>query len=102
LARPELDRLRDDASKGAFDAVLINDVDRLARDVSHLGIVQRDFERRGSILRKLPTEISPTHNLRVTILGSFAEFEQRIHTLLAAEISSHPFAASGERTVPFG
>ena len=45
LARPELDRLRDDASKGLFDVVLVNDVDRLARDVSHLGIVKRALER---------------------------------------------------------
>src|SRR2546430_937217 len=47
LARPELDHLRDDASKGLFDIVLINDVDRLARDVTHLGIIKRDLERRG-------------------------------------------------------
>src|SRR5260221_3348761 len=40
LARPELDRLRDDAAKGVFDAILINDVDRLARDVSHLGVIK--------------------------------------------------------------
>jgi len=48
LARPELDRLRDDASKGIFQVVLINDGDRLARDVSHLGVVKRDLERRGA------------------------------------------------------
>jgi site-specific DNA recombinase len=45
LVRPELDRLRDDASKGLFDTVVLNDVDRLARDVSHLGIIKRDLER---------------------------------------------------------
>lgn len=45
MARPELDRLRDDAQKGVFEAVLINDVDRLARDVTHLGVVKRDLER---------------------------------------------------------
>src|SRR2546423_1246441 len=47
MARPELDRLRDDASKGLFHAVLINDVDRLARDVAHLGVLKRDLERKG-------------------------------------------------------
>ena len=46
MARPALDRLRDDASRGLFDAVLINDVDRLARDVSHLGVIKRDLEKR--------------------------------------------------------
>lgn len=77
LARPELDRLRDDASKHLFDAVLINDVDRLARDVTHLGIIKRDLERHGVrvIFRKLPGEASPAHNLLINVLGSFAEFE---------------------------
>jgi site-specific DNA recombinase len=80
LARPQLDRLRDDAARGLFDAVLINDVDRLARDVSHLGIVKRDLERRSVqiIFRKLPVEQSPTSNLMINILGSFAEFEREM------------------------
>src|SRR4051812_17836697 len=42
MERPDLDRLRDDAQKGIFDAVLINDVDRLARDLAHLGVIKRD------------------------------------------------------------
>jgi site-specific DNA recombinase len=80
LARPALDRLRDDASRGLFDVALLNDVDRLARDVSHLGIIKRDLERRGVSLRfrKLPADESPTSNLMVNILGSFAEFEREL------------------------
>ena len=80
LARPELDHLRDDATKGVFNAVLLNDVDRLARDVTHLGVVKRDLERKGVqvIFRKLPSESSPTQNLMVNILGSFAEFEREM------------------------
>jgi site-specific DNA recombinase len=80
LARPALDRLRDDARKKLFDAVLINDVDRLARDVTHLGIIKRDLEQSGVqvIFRKIPSENSPTHNLLVNILGSFAEFEREM------------------------
>src|SRR6266481_574083 len=80
LARPELDLLRDDASKNLFDSVLINDVDRLARDVTHLGIIKRDFERQEKkvIFRKLPEANDPTHNLLVNILGSFAEFEREL------------------------
>lgn len=80
LARPELDRLRDDGSKGLFNVALFNDVDRLARDVSHLGIVKRDLQRHGVqvVFRKLPAEQSPTHNLMVNILGSFAEFEREL------------------------
>jgi site-specific DNA recombinase len=80
LGRPDLDRLRDDASKGRFALVLINDVDRLARDVSHLGVVKRDLERHKVqiVFRKLPAEKSPTYNLMVNILGSFAEFEREM------------------------
>jgi len=80
MERPELDRLRDDARKGVFDAVLINDVDRLARDVAHLGVIKRDLERQGIkvIFRKLPSDASPTSNLMVNILGSFAEFEREL------------------------
>lgn len=80
LARPALDQLRDDASRGVFDAVLVNDVDRLARDVTHLGILRRDLERHGVrvIFRKLPGEASPTQNLLINVLGSFAEFEREL------------------------
>ena len=80
LDRPALDQLRDHASQGRFQAVLVNDVDRLARDVSHLGILKRDLESRmvRLIFRKLPGEQSPTHNLLVNILGSFAEFEREL------------------------
>jgi site-specific DNA recombinase len=80
MERPELDRLRDSARKGLFQAALINDVDRLARDVTHLGVIKRDLERHNVrvIFRKLPSENSPTHNLMVNILGSFAEFEREL------------------------
>src|SRR5690348_853610 len=80
MERPELDRLRDDARKAVFDAVLINDVDRLARDVAHLGVIKRDLERQGIkvLFRKLPSDTSPTSNLMVNILGSFAEFEREL------------------------
>src|SRR6185437_8239665 len=80
LARPDLDRLRDDASKSRFDAVLVNDVDRMARDVAHLGVIKRSLERSGVqlIFRKLPSESSPMRNLMVNILGSFAEFEKEM------------------------
>lgn len=80
LGRPSLEQLRDDASRALFQAVLVNDVDRLARDVSHLGVIKRDLERHGAqvIFRKLPAEKSPTQSLMVNILGSFAEFEREL------------------------
>jgi site-specific DNA recombinase len=80
MERPELDHLRDEAQRGVFDAVLINDVDRLARDMAHLGVIKRDLERKGIkvMFRKLPSDTSPTSNLMVNILGSFAEFEREL------------------------
>jgi site-specific DNA recombinase len=59
---------------------LINDVDRLARDVAHLAVIKRDLEHSGVrvIFRKLPPENSPTANLMINILGSFAEFEREL------------------------
>lgn len=80
LSRPALDRMRDDAACKRFDLVLLNDVDRLARDVAHLGIVKRDLERCGVrvVFRKLPSDESPTYNLMVNVLGSFAEFEREM------------------------
>src|SRR5574340_1716207 len=80
LARPALDQLRDDATKHRFEAVLVNDVDRLARDVTHLGVLRRDLMRSGVrvIFRKVPGEASPTQNLLINVLGSFAEFEREL------------------------
>src|SRR5665213_2012767 len=80
MGRPALDRLRDDARSHRFQAVLINDVDRLARDVAHLGVIKRDLEKHNLkvIFRKLPAETGPISNLLVNILGSFAEFEREL------------------------
>lgn len=80
LSRPALDCLRDEAAGKKFDLVLLNDVDRLARDVTHLGIVKRDLERNSVrvVFRKLPADESPTYNLMVNVLGSFAEFEREM------------------------
>ena len=80
ILRPALDRLRDDARMGRFQAVLINDVDRLARDVVHLGVIKRDLEKQNVrvIFRKLPSEASPVSSLMINILGSFAEFEREL------------------------
>ncbi len=80
MERPELDRLRDAAQKRLLEVVLINDVDRLARDVAHLGVIKRDLEKNGVkvVFQKLPSDTSPTSNLMVNILGSFAEFEREL------------------------
>ena len=82
LSRPALDALRDAAEQRVFEAVLINDVDRLSRDIANLAVVKRDLERKGVevIFRKLPTEKGPLSDFMVNILGSFAEFERAMIT----------------------
>jgi hypothetical protein len=57
MARPELDRLRDDARHGRFRAVQMTSI-RLARDVAHLGLIKRDIEKQNVRVayRKLPSE----------------------------------------------
>ena len=82
LNRPALDALRDAAEQKEFDAVLINDVDRLSRDIANLAVVKRDLERKGVdvIFRKLPTDKGPLSDFMVNILGSFAEFERAMIT----------------------
>ena len=74
LSRPALDALRDDAGKHLFDGVLINDVDRLSRDIANLAVVKRDLEAKGVdvIFKNLPSDRSPLSNFMVNILGSFA------------------------------
>lgn len=47
LARPSLDQLRDDASKGIWETVYIQKADRLGRDHIDQGIVLRDLKKQG-------------------------------------------------------
>lgn len=56
LERPAIDKLRDDAREHKFETVLINDVDRFARDMLCFEILKRDLEKNGVriIFRNLP------------------------------------------------
>lgn len=45
LERPDLDRLREDAKRGIFEAVLILDLDRLSRNYIHQGIIMEELEK---------------------------------------------------------
>jgi len=82
LNRPKLDRLRDKADKGLFEAVLVNDVDRLSRELTHLGVIKKDLEKKNVklIFKKLPNNGDPISNFMVNMLGSFAEFERELIT----------------------
>jgi site-specific DNA recombinase len=78
LARPELDRLRDGAQAGAFDAVLVLSPDRLSRKYAYLILILEEFERFGTpvmFLEQPPPE-DPHTSLLVQIQGAVAEYER--------------------------
>ena len=78
LARPELDRLRDGAQAGAFDAVLVHSPDRLSRKYAYLILILEEFERFGTpvmFLEQPPPE-DPHSALLVQIQGAVAEYER--------------------------
>lgn len=78
LARPELDKLRDDAPKKLWEAVLIYDPDRLARRYSFQELVLDELKELG--LQVLFVTIPPVKTDEDKILngvrGLFAEYER--------------------------
>jgi site-specific DNA recombinase len=78
LDRPGLDRLRDGAEAGAFDAVLVLCPDRLARKYAYQVLILEELERfdvRVIFLEQPPSE-DPHARLLVQIQGAIAEYER--------------------------
>jgi len=78
LARPGLDRLRDDASKGLFEAVYILSPDRLARKYVYQALVIEELKKRGIevIFLNKPVSDTPEDQLLLGIEGLIAEYER--------------------------
>lgn len=78
LARPELDRLRDGAQAGAFEAVLVHDPDRLSRKYAYQILIVEEFERLGIpiIFLEQPPPDDPNALLLLQIKGAVAEYER--------------------------
>jgi len=78
LARPELDRLRDDAKAKKFDAVLIHAVDRLSRNHIHAGVVIEELQKHGMevIFLNTPPTDTPEGRLLFDIQSVVAQFEK--------------------------
>ena len=78
LDRPGLDRLRDGAEAGAFEAVLVLCPDRLARKYAYQVLILEELERfdvRVIFLEQPPSE-DPHTRLLVQIQGAIAEYER--------------------------
>jgi len=78
LARPALDKLRDDASKGIFDAVYIHSPDRLARKFIYQGLVIEELRKKGVEVFFLNKKVSdsPEDQLLLGVQGLIAEYEK--------------------------
>ena len=78
LARPELDRMRDDAERGRFEKVLILDPDRLSRKYAYQVLLLEEFEKRNIGIEFLNHKIgeSPEDALFLQIQGAVAEYEK--------------------------
>jgi site-specific DNA recombinase len=78
LARPALDKLRDDASKGIFNTVYIHSPDRLARKYVYQAIVIEELRKKDIEIRFLnkPLGDSPEDQLLLGVQGLIAEYER--------------------------
>jgi site-specific DNA recombinase len=103
LARPGLDRLRDDAARGLFDSVLILSPDRLARKWIYGEVVSDDLKRHGIQIQFLNQRNDGTEEskLLLGITGLFGQYEKakmierirrgRMHCAKSGRVmTSHP------------
>ncbi|MDD2646466.1 MAG: recombinase family protein, partial [Patescibacteria group bacterium] len=78
LDRPELDRLRTEASQGIFERVYFYCNDRLSRNLSNQGIIVQELERKGIevYFYDKPIADTPEGRFLFQILGAASEFEK--------------------------
>ncbi len=79
LDRPALDKLRDDAKKKLFEAVLIHSPDRLSRKYIYFGLVQLELKKSAVdfiFLNRPDSKDTPEDNLLNGMQGLIAEFEK--------------------------
>jgi site-specific DNA recombinase len=80
LDRPALDRLRDLAAEGTFEAVLVSSPDRLARQYAHQVLLVEELTRMGCrvVFLNHPFGESPEQQMLLQIQGVFAEYERAL------------------------
>lgn len=79
LERPALDRMRDDARKGIFEAILIHSPDRLSRKFVNAGLVQEELKKANvqiTFLDRPDSKDTPEDNLMTSMQGIIAEYEK--------------------------
>ncbi|MDG3007353.1 recombinase family protein [Paludisphaera sp. Pla2] len=80
LKRPGLDRLRDAAAMASFDAILLTDPDRLARNFVHQTLLLEELQSKGCRVEFLdrPMSRDPHDQLLLQIRGAVAEYERTL------------------------
>ena len=80
LDRPALDRLRDLAAEGVFEAVLVWSPDRLARRYAYQVVLLEELTRCGCevVFVHHPFGHSPEEQMLLQIQGVFAEYERAL------------------------
>jgi len=78
LDRPALDKLRNNAKDGLFEAVCIHSIDRLSRSLYHQGILVEEFKKReiSIFIKNKPIEDTPEAELLFNMLGAVAQYEK--------------------------
>jgi site-specific DNA recombinase len=112
LDRPALDRLRDQARFGEFEAVILLSPDRLARSYPHQWLLLEEFKKYGCsvIFMENPFGDSPHGQLLAQMQGMIAEYERsqianrtrrgRLHKARKAEFLPWAYRAYGYRYMP--
>ena len=77
LARPALDKLRDDAGKGIFETLYMWKTDRLGRDHIDQGIVKRELKKQGIKIIISGILLTEQNKLQNDIEALLAEYEKR-------------------------
>jgi len=78
LTRPALDKLRDAVALGQYDAVIVYDPDRLARNYVYQMLLVEEFEKQGCVLEfvRCPIGRTPDEKLLLQMQGVIAEYER--------------------------
>jgi Resolvase, N terminal domain len=110
LDRPALDRLRDGAQRGEFDAVVVLSPDRLARHDAHQWLLIEEFAKRHTpvIFLQNPFGDSPQGKRLIQMQGMIAEYERAqilermsiIARECTAMVGNHAQRSTGKTTPP--
>src|SRR6186713_66845 len=78
LARPGLERLRDQAAAGAIDRLYVLDPDRLSRKYAYQVLLLEELDRHGVevVFLRNPPGRGPEENLLLQVQGMIAEYER--------------------------